>query len=59
MVIGRLGVEDPAVHRVYESRGFTVLETGHGVLMAKELAADASFNESYGDKFYMSALDHF
>jgi ribosomal protein S18 acetylase RimI-like enzyme len=59
MTIGRLGIEDPAVGRAYESRGFTVLKTGHGVLMAKELAADASFNQSYGNRFFMSALDHF
>lgn len=58
-IIGRLGVENPAVSRAYASRGFTVLETGHGVLMAKELVAGASFNDSFGSRFYMSALDHF
>jgi hypothetical protein len=59
MIIGRLGIEDPALGRVYESQGFTVLKTGHGVLMAKELAGSASFNQSYGNRFFMSALDHF
>jgi len=59
MIIGRLGIEDPAVGGIYESRGFTVLKTGHGVLMAKELADNASFIQSYGNRFFMSALDHF
>lgn len=59
IVIGRLGVWDSIVNRVYRSRGFTVLETGYGVLMVKELVGDASFSDSYGDRFQMSALDHF
>jgi ribosomal protein S18 acetylase RimI-like enzyme len=58
-VVGRLGISDCSVGRVYASRGFTVLEAGHGVLMAKELVADASFNDCFGNRFYMSALDHF
>jgi len=56
-VVGRLGIEDPAVSRVYASRGFTLLEAGHGVLMAKELVADVSFNDCFGNRFYMSALE--
>jgi hypothetical protein len=28
-------------------------------LMVKELTDDASFNEAYGDRFYMSVLDRF
>lgn len=59
IVIGRLGAWDPALGRAYMSRGFTVLETGYGVLMAKELLAKAPFNVFYGKRFYMSALDHF
>lgn len=58
-VVGRLGIPNSAVSRAYASRGFTVLETGHGVLMAKELVADVSFNDCFGSGFYMSALDHF
>jgi ribosomal protein S18 acetylase RimI-like enzyme len=58
-VVGRLGIANRAVSRVYASRGFTVLEAGHGVLMAKELVTDASFNDCFGSGFYMSALDHF
>jgi ribosomal protein S18 acetylase RimI-like enzyme len=58
VVYGR-AILDPALRNVCESRGFTVLEGGHGVLMVKELIANASFNEAYGDVFFMSALDHF
>lgn len=59
IIVGRLGIETPTVSRVYESRGFTVLETGHGVLMVKELTTDVSFNDFCGGRFFMSALDHF
>jgi ribosomal protein S18 acetylase RimI-like enzyme len=58
-VVGRLGIPNCAVSRAYASRGFTVLETGHAVLMAKELIADTSFSDCFGSGFYMSALDHF
>jgi GNAT superfamily N-acetyltransferase len=59
IIIGRLGVWNPIVNQVYRSRGFTVLETGYGVLMVKELVSDASFSDCYGDRFQMSALDGF
>jgi predicted acetyltransferase len=59
IVIGRMGVWNPTVDQAYRSRGFTVLETGYGVLMVKELVKDASFRDSYGDRFQMSALDGF
>jgi ribosomal protein S18 acetylase RimI-like enzyme len=59
IVIGRLGAWDPALDRAYKSRGFIVLETGHGVLMVKQLLAKATFNVFCGKRFYMSALDHF
>jgi ribosomal protein S18 acetylase RimI-like enzyme len=58
VVYGR-AILDPALRKVCESRGFTVLEAGHGVLMVKELIANVSFNEAYGNVFFMSALDHF
>jgi len=51
-------VLDPALRQTYESCGFSVLESGHGVLMAKELK-DLSFKKTYGNSFYMSSLDHF
>jgi GNAT superfamily N-acetyltransferase len=59
-VIGRLGIPySKDLIKAYGSQGFTVLENGHGVLMAKELAVRASFSVSFGDKFCMGALDHF
>jgi len=57
VVYGR-AVLDASLREVYKSLGFTVLESGHGVLMVKELA-NTSFSEAYGDKFFMTALDHF
>jgi ribosomal protein S18 acetylase RimI-like enzyme len=51
-------VLDPNLQRVYTSLGYSVLREGHGVMMVKELA-DTTFNQQYGDKFYMSALDYF
>lgn len=58
-VVYARAVLDPTLRQVYRSRGFSVLEAGHGVLMVKELTSDASFTEAYGSRFYMSALDHF
>ena len=59
-MIGLLGIpSSSAIVDAYRSRGFTVLEKGHGVLMAKELVADASFQDCFGDRFCMNALDHF
>jgi len=58
VVYGR-AVLDPILQKAYKSRDFTVLEAGHGVLMVKELTADASFKNAYGNRFYMSSLDHF
>ncbi len=58
VVYGR-DVLDPTLREAYADKGFTVLDSGHGVLMAKELTAHASFKEAYDNRFYMSALDHF
>jgi ribosomal protein S18 acetylase RimI-like enzyme len=58
VVYGR-AVLDPTLREAYADRGFTVLNSGHGVLMAKELTSHASFKEAYDNRFYMSALDHF
>jgi GNAT superfamily N-acetyltransferase len=52
-------VLDSALLHVYKSRGYMIHERSHGVMMVKSLAADASFRETYGDKFYVSGLDHF
>ncbi len=51
-------VLDRDLQNAYRSHGYIVLKAGHGVIMVKELA-DLSFKEAYGDKFYMSSLDHF
>ena len=59
-VVVRLGIHSSGdAIQTYKSQGFTVLEKAHGVLMAKELVTDASFNDSFGNRFCMSALDHF
>ena len=58
VVYGR-DVLDPTLREAYADRGFTVLNSGHGVLMVKELTSHASFKEAYDNRFYMSALDHF
>lgn len=51
-------VLDPNLQRVYRSHEYSILQAGHGVIMVKELA-DMTFSEAYGDRFYMSSLDHF
>jgi len=58
LVFGRAFL-DEALRRVYRSRGYVVLERGHGVLMAKGLTADASIRGTYGRRFYISRLDNF
>ena len=59
-IVGRLGIPGSGdLIRAYRSRGFTVLDNGHGVLMAKELVVGASFKDCFGDRFCMSILDHF
>jgi GNAT superfamily N-acetyltransferase len=58
VVYGR-DVLDATLREAYEDRGFTTLDSGHGVLMVKQLTVDASFKGTYGNRFYMSALDHF
>lgn len=51
-------VLDPNLQRVYRSREYSVLQAGHGVIMAKKLTG-TTFSDAYGDRFYMSSLDHF
>ena len=58
VVYGR-DVLDPTLLEAYADRDFTVLNSGHGVLMVKELTSQASFKEAYDNRFYMSILDHF
>jgi predicted N-acetyltransferase YhbS len=52
-------VLDTKLLRVYESRGYMILQRGYSVMMFKPLAAGASFKQTYGDRFYLSRLDTF
>jgi hypothetical protein len=52
-------VFDEALLRVYRSRGFMVEKRSHLVTMVKPLTSDASFKQTYGDKFYLTELDSF
>jgi hypothetical protein len=52
-------VPDEAVLQVYKSRGYMIERRSHGVIMVKPLTADASFKQTYGDKFYLTDLDFF
>jgi hypothetical protein len=58
VIYGR-DVLDPTLREAYADRGFTVLNSGHGVFIVKELTSHASFKKAYDNRFYMSALDHF
>ncbi len=58
MVFAR-AVLDRDLLEVYRSRRFMVLREGHGVLMVKELVEHESFKNAYGDRFFMTSLDHF
>ncbi|MEA2089136.1 MAG: GNAT family N-acetyltransferase [Thermoproteota archaeon] len=44
---------------VYQSRGYVVLKESYEVLMTKPLTKTATFQEVYGDKFYLSSADSF
>ncbi len=50
---------DPQLRDIYRAHGFITLERGHGLMMAKPLTAEASFKETYGNRFFISSLDHF
>jgi len=52
-------VLDGDLLQVYASRGYITLKRGQGLFMVKPLTADASLEQSYGDKFYMAGLDFF
>jgi GNAT superfamily N-acetyltransferase len=43
----------------YKSEGYMVLNESYGVLMAKSLAKSATFEGTYGDKFYLTGVDLF
>jgi len=52
-------VPDRVLLKVYRSHGYIVEKRSHGLIMVKPLTADASFKQTYGDKFYLTDLDFF
>jgi hypothetical protein len=52
-------VVDKDLLQIYESRGYMIEKRSHIVIMVKPLTADASFKQTYGDKFYLTDLDVF
>jgi len=52
-------VLDETLLRIYESKGYTILNEGHSVFMAKPLETEASFEQVYGKEFFQTQLDHF
>ena len=53
------GVLDKTLLRVYQSKGYTILNTGHSVFMVKPLLTETSFEQVYGEGFFQTQLDHF
>jgi GNAT superfamily N-acetyltransferase len=53
------GILNQALLDVYHSRGYMIQKRGFSVLMLKTLETNASFEQTYGDKFYLSRLDVF
>jgi len=52
-------IMDSQLLDVYRSRAYMIHERSHSVMMVKPLHADASFRETYGDKFSLTGLDFF
>jgi len=52
-------VLDKALLQVYKSRGYMIEKRSHAIIMVKPLTANASFKQTYGDKFYLTDLDFF
>ena len=52
-------VLNKALLQVYKSRGYMIEKRSHAVIMVKPLTVDASFKQTYGDKFYLTDLDFF
>jgi predicted acetyltransferase len=51
-------VLDKALQKAYQSHGYMILEDSYDLLMFKPLA-DKGFKETYGNKFYATAVDFF
>jgi predicted acetyltransferase len=58
-VIFAKAVFDKTLRRIYSSRGYTILDEGHGVFMVTSLESDASFRQVYGEDFFQTPLDNF
>jgi GNAT superfamily N-acetyltransferase len=52
-------IMDRHLLEVYRSRCYLIQEKGYAVMMCKPLVADASFTQTYGDKFFLTRLDSF
>lgn len=52
-------VTEEALLPIYRARGYMIQKRSHIVIMVKPLTADASFKQTYGDKFYLTDLDFF
>lgn len=52
-------VPSPMLVKGYQRRGYHLVTGKYTVVMAKPLVPDASFHETYGDQFYISALQWF
>jgi len=58
LIIDR-AVLDERLLEAYRSHGYMIQRRSHGVVMVKPLTADASFKQTYGDRFYLTGLDFF
>lgn len=52
-------VMDDKLLKVYLSRGYMIQGRSHSVMMVKSLKRGRSFNQTYGDSFYLAGLDFF
>jgi len=58
LIIDR-AVLDNALLQVYKSRGYMIEKRSHAVIMVKPLTTNASFKETYCNKFFLTDLDFF
>jgi predicted acetyltransferase len=52
-------VLDNDLLQVYKSHGYMIEKRSHAVIMVKSLTPNASFKETYGNKFFLTDLDFF
>lgn len=58
-VILAKAVLDKTLRQIYSSRGYTLLDVGHGMFMVKPLETETTFKEVHGSDFFQSQLDNF